>query len=105
MAYRKHTDPDKYKAWVKRKKDRVRDIRIAAKSVPCADCGVQYGYWVMHFDHVRGEKDFTISCHKNRSLSPRKLEAEIAKCDVVCANCHAERTYYRILEKAGVLDV
>ena len=28
-----------------------------------------------------------------------EAEAEVAKCEVVCANCHAERTYQRIRER------
>jgi hypothetical protein len=68
----------------------------AAKEAPCADCGVRYPYYVMQFDHVRGEKLFDIGAWKTQSArSLRAVRAEMAKCDVVCANCHAERTYQR----------
>lgn len=62
-----------------------------AKNVPCADCGKSYPYYVMDFDHVRGTKVLRISAMQDRKLEV--LEEEIAKCDVVCANCHRERTY------------
>jgi hypothetical protein len=63
------------------------------KSVPCADCGVQYPYYVMEFDHREPhEKEFNIAKFVS-SHSIAKLEREIAKCDIVCANCHRERHY------------
>lgn len=65
----------------------------AAKSRPCADCGRQYPSYVMQFDHLR-DKDFSIG-QRGRNRSRRLLLAEIEKCDVVCANCHAERTHQR----------
>lgn len=46
----------------------------------------------MQFDHL-GDKLFTIS--NAGATSVERLLAEIAKCEVVCANCHAERTYQR----------
>lgn len=65
----------------------------AAKSNPCKDCGFSYPYYVMQFDHVRGKKLFNIAEHHNTGI--KKLLEEIAKCDIVCANCHAERTHKR----------
>ena len=63
-----------------------------AKNKPCMDCDILYPYYVMQFDHVRGKKSFTIGSHfANYSLS--SLQQEIDKCDVVCANCHMERTH------------
>jgi hypothetical protein len=47
----------------------------------------------MDFDHVRGEKKFGIAICINRAW--KLLEAEITKCDVVCANCHRIRTRQR----------
>lgn len=70
-----------------------KDITRQAKDRPCTDCGIQYPYYVMHFDHVRGEKKFNIGAA--RDYNTEKLLAEIEKCEVVCANCHAERTYQR----------
>jgi hypothetical protein len=72
-------------------------------NTPCADCGITYPYWVMQLDHVpeRGAKSFTVSLtytsgRERRVLCTREqLFEEIAKCDVVCANCHAERTHSR----------
>lgn len=59
------------------------------KSKPCADCGIQYPYYVMDFDHVRGVKKVRVSALVNAAWET--LKAEIAKCDVVCANCHRLR--------------
>ena len=71
-----------------------RAVIIAAKDRPCADCHVRYPYYVMQFDH-RGEKSFTIG-RTNSDTNMQALLAEIAKCDVVCANCHAERTQQKV---------
>ena len=50
----------------------------------------------MDFDHREAkDKKFVIS--KSDSIgSLKKVKAEIAKCDVVCANCHRETTYGRV---------
>lgn len=70
-----------------------------AKSVPCKDCGVSYPYYVMDFDHRNSsEKKFSLSKY-NQIGNLEKIKAEIAKCDVVCANCHRERTFGRITIK------
>lgn len=64
-----------------------------AKSNPCTDCGQSYPFYVMDFDHVRGIKRFSLSKVHGRSLAV--IETEMAKCEIVCANCHRERTYSR----------
>lgn len=69
-------------------------IREFKERHPCVDCKIQYPYYVMDFDHVRGKK------HKNvmelvPTLSKKKIDEEIAKCEVVCSNCHRVRTHLR----------
>jgi hypothetical protein len=54
----------------------------------------------MQFDHVRGEKLFNVSYFRSKAKIDFLL-AEIAKCDVVCANCHAIRTHERRAAKAA----
>lgn len=72
-----------------------REIIREAKSVPCTDCGAAYPYYVMQFDHLdAATKEFNIGVI-GPTASRSRLLAEIAKCDVVCANCHAERTHSR----------
>lgn len=71
-----------------------RDFIQSFKRCPCADCGVQYPPFVMDFDHRNpAEKSFTISVGLTHTLD--RLAEEIAKCDVVCANCHRVRTFTR----------
>lgn len=72
---------------------RNRQLLERAKDVPCADCGVRYPSFVMDFDHVRGEKRANVSQLAGIGASEPAILAEIAKCDVVCANCHRERTH------------
>ena len=75
-----------------------RKIVVEAKQHPCADCGVQYPYYVMDFDHRENEiKSFPLNRVNNATV--KVILAEMAKCDLVCANCHRERTHQRSLAK------
>jgi hypothetical protein len=72
-----------------------------AKNKPCADCGVRYPYYVMEFDHLDSTtKEFNVSAGVT-CASYERLLAEIAKCEVVCANCHAARTHQRKQTRKG----
>lgn len=64
------------------------------KSGPCADCTSTYNPWQMSFDHREGtDKKFDIS--QMKSYSAEAFRIEIEKCDLVCLNCHANRTHDR----------
>lgn len=68
---------------------------IQAKDRPCMDCGIKYPSYVMDFDHVDGDdKLFSIGAGLT-SQSLKKIIEEIAKCEVVCSNCHRIRTHER----------
>lgn len=71
---------------------RYREIVYRYKMSPCKDCCKQYNPWVMQFDHRDpSQKKYEISWMESYGL--KKLMRDIEKCDLVCANCHAERTY------------
>ena len=70
---------------------KLRELR----SAPCTDCKKKYGYWVMQFDHFRGQKSFDISRGAAFGYAWATMEEELAKCELVCANCHATRTHRR----------
>lgn len=68
-------------------------IIVEAKNVPCMDCGQSYPSYVMDFDHRDpSTKKFDIA-KVYKISSEQKLRDEIAKCDVVCSNCHRIRTH------------
>lgn len=67
---------------------------VEAKNKPCADCGRTFPSECMDFDHVRGKKELPIGTAA-RWTSVGRLQAEIDKCDVVCACCHRTRTKLR----------
>lgn len=71
------------------------------KDAPCTDCGNQYPRYVMEWDHARGTKLFNIGSKSYNSPHSKKLQDELAKCDLVCANCHKARTYYRRIGAAA----
>ena len=68
------------------------------------DCQMQVtreNYVCFDFDHRDPAlKSFAISS-KWKHVSEALLQAEFAKCDVVCSNCHRLRTHVQI--KTGVL--
>jgi hypothetical protein len=82
---------------------RQRKILDDAKSVPCMDCGILHSPYIMDFDHRDGaEKLFNVSSGFKRAK--HIVLAEIAKCDIVCSNCHRYRTYERRGAKRGVVN-
>lgn len=70
-------------------------IQEVKDTTPCTDCGIQYPSYVMDFDHVRGTKIGNISSGLATFSSFENLLEEIAKCEIVCANCHRHRTFMR----------
>jgi len=76
-------------------REEVRQIIRKGKEKPCADCGVQYAWWIMQYDHIRGEKKFDLGRAISQTRSKEAVLEEMAKCEVVCANDHANRTYVR----------
>lgn len=111
-------DPERHRRYqrefIKRHPEKVRrSKRMAADSRrefmcrikemnPCADCTVSFPHYVMQFDHVRGAKLFNVSALASGGW-PTFLK-ELAKCEVVCANCHAIRTHQRGQLKRGRSD-
>ena len=64
------------------------------KSGPCTDCGQTFSPCAMEWDHRDpATKEFTIG--QTRTLAKDRVLAEIAKCDLVCANCHRMREHQR----------
>ena len=67
----------------------------------CADCP-ETDPVVMEFDHLDGsQKERAVADMIGGGYSWEKIEAEIGKCAVVCANCHRRRTagraeHYRV---------
>lgn len=85
-----------------KKLKRYREIVRKAKSAPCADCNISYPYYVMQFDHIGPEKNFNVGDCFAWKFSEKRLLAEMALCEVVCANCHMERTHQRRVAGSGV---
>ena len=74
-------------------RERVPFLLAYFKEHPCTDCG-EDDPLVLEFDHIGSDKSFSIAAgllHRNWET----LLAEIAKCEVVCANCHRRRTAKR----------
>lgn len=93
--YERNSESAKVGSALKRKEYRERNARILreAKAKPCTDCHIEYPPYVMHFDHLGDDKDTEVSKMAWVPVSEARLRAEIAKCEVVCGNCHAERTW------------
>lgn len=69
-------------------------LKELKESTPCTDCGRIYPYYIMDFDHKPDQVKYK-EVAKLVTSSLAKLKEEIAKCELVCANCHRERTHNR----------
>ncbi len=87
---RRKTRP--HKAYVRKKREDLKQFVDELKSVPCTDCGRQPPPYCMDFDHLEG-KEIEVSRMVGRGYSKKRVLEEISKCEVVCAVCHRIRTF------------
>ena len=62
----------------------------------CMDCGYNKHGAALDFDHRPGTEKLFMIMRDGLTRSPQALWDEVAKCDVVCANCHRIRTAERM---------
>jgi hypothetical protein len=84
--------------WARKRRKEIREVIHRNKSergFKCLDCRTVYPAVVLDFDHRADEqKLFAISnAVQSGGLKLARLQAEIDKCDLVCANCHRIRHY------------
>jgi hypothetical protein len=101
-----HKDPSAARAWrrqwwktaakarsdqnaaARARRERINSfLRSHKLSCGCADCGYREHHAALEFHHAEGEKELNLSFAK--SLDQAK--AEMAKCIVLCSNCHRVR--------------
>lgn len=91
MIAKKLTNAEKTKRYEQIRRDLIDYYRDR----PCLDCNGKFPIVCMDFDHREATtKSFTIACAGLHRPIKVLLE-EIAKCDVICSNCHRLRTAKR----------
>jgi len=75
-------------AFQKARRDLINKIKIENG---CAMCGFAGHPAALDFNHVQGDKLFSVS--QDPKVALHKLLAEIEKCEILCANCHRVHTY------------
>ena len=66
---------------------------VRSLKVKCAKCGYDKNPAALEFHHPNGDKDTLVSKLASRSFSQpikQRIDQEVEKCDVLCANCHRE---------------
>ena len=106
----KEYDAAWYRANRARRQAKVREDRYAQaawldslkEGKPCADCGRTYPPYVMEWDHLPGGvKNLVLADVRRAAHSRKRILAELENCELVCANCHRERTFGNGRRKAA----
>jgi L-lysine 2,3-aminomutase len=61
---------------------------------PCVDCGI-VDIRVLEFDHIAEDKHANVGDLLAHGYTLETIKKEVAKCEVVCCNCHRIRTMTR----------
>lgn len=79
-----------------RRKENREYTNLIKSSSPCTDCQIKYPPYVMQFDHLDAKaKVDSVANLVGAGVSLQKIKDEIAKCELVCSNCHWIRTHNR----------
>ena len=88
---RRYTDRRQYLiAAVHKRRKKIRQMAVEYKGGACEKCGYNRCIEALEFHHNNSsDKDFSIS-EKGYTRSWAKVEEELDKCMILCANCHRE---------------
>ena len=93
---------DKTNARQREKMEQKQAWLSALKVGPCSDCKKTFDSVCMDWDHVSGKKVGDVSRLLRSGRSKETILTEIAKCELVCANCHRIRTHEKRHAHKGV---
>ena len=91
--HRRHAQRRKRQAY--RRHRAVVEWYRGLKDAPCVDCGGRFHHAAMQWDHLPGSVKKNDLGRLVNGHSRAVILDEIAKCELVCANCHAVRSYER----------
>jgi len=74
---------------VRIKRRRLKEIAVKVKGGKCVVCGYNKYIGALELHHVWGKKEFSIG-DTGYTYSKERLQAELSKCVLLCANCHRE---------------
>ena len=101
LWYLRNKEAHNSRAKVRRSTRRNSVIQYKIDNPTCTDCGIDYPYFVLDFDHLpQFEKSFSLSAAGHKDKNMDQILAEIDKCEIVCSNCHRFRTEMRKAEKS-----
>lgn len=84
---------EKFYSYLKKSSDKKREFYIEyKKTLKCQNCGENHPACLVFHHRNPAEKEFNIAM-KAPNKSKEQLMNEIAKCDVLCANCHRKLHY------------
>lgn len=84
---------------VNMRKNNIAYVKNLKEETPCKDCNELFPFYQLDFDHINPENKLgDISAIQNNG-NTRALLDEIAKCEIVCALCHAKRSDQRRIKK------
>lgn len=78
--------------------DFIEELQAFKRKNGCFDCKVMYPHYILEFDHRPEFKKIDNVYRVYKKFGKDKAWQEVAKCDVLCANCHKARTFERGLE-------
>jgi hypothetical protein len=78
----------------KARRQHLQDNVNILKSAPCTDCKERFDPHCMEYDHRNPRtKRLSIATMVAQCYNLKAILKEIKKCDLVCSNCHALRTW------------
>ena len=82
----------------KQRHNKRKQYIISKKNAPCADCGGTFPEYCMDFHHEDEESKDGMLKQNNGSMLVRmqkwsiaRIDEEMSKCVILCANCHRIR--------------
>ena len=93
LPIKKKQNSEYKKKWHSERGIRVKEyvFNVLSKS-KCAICD-EPDVLVLEFDHIKGKKLFNVGkAHMDSKMTIAKLKKELAKCQVLCGNCHKRKT-------------